>query len=123
MQTRLVSYVVNLDDARTQHLLKACWSSISASAAWSRSRAHGIGRTRDDGHLAGNQAFTFVGTTPFGQAGEIGILISGGVTYVVAETNGPLRQLIDQIDPSRRAALAGVLEAKQDLTDRPHSRK
>jgi hypothetical protein len=39
-------------------------------------------------NLAGNQAFTFVGTTPVDQAGEIGILISGGVTYVVAETNG-----------------------------------
>ena len=39
-------------------------------------------------NLAGNQAFTFVGTTPVDQAGEIGILICGGVTYVVAETNG-----------------------------------
>ena len=38
--------------------------------------------------LGGNQTFTFVGSTPVDQAGEIGILISGGVTYVVAETNG-----------------------------------
>ena len=39
-------------------------------------------------NLGGNQSFTFVGSTPVDQAGEIGILISGGVTYVVAETNG-----------------------------------
>ena len=41
-------------------------------------------------NIGGNQAFTFVGTAPVDQAGEIGILVSGGVTYVVAETNGAL---------------------------------
>ena len=41
-------------------------------------------------NLGGNQAFTFVGTAPVDQAGEIGILVSGGVTYVVAETNSAL---------------------------------
>ena len=30
----------------------------------------------------------FVGTNPVDQAGEIGVLVVGGVTYVVAETNG-----------------------------------
>ena len=38
--------------------------------------------------VAGNQAFTFVGNTPVDRAGEIGLLVSGGVTYIVAETDG-----------------------------------
>ena len=32
--------------------------------------------------------FTFVGNTPVDKAGEIGLLVSGGVTYIVAETDG-----------------------------------
>jgi Ca2+-binding RTX toxin-like protein len=39
-------------------------------------------------NVSGNQAFTFVGSTPVDRAGEIGLLVSGGVTYLVAETSG-----------------------------------
>ena len=39
-------------------------------------------------NATGNQAFRFVGTNPVDQAGEIGVLVVGGTTYVVAETNG-----------------------------------
>ena len=60
---------------------------------------------------AGHQAFDVVGTAPVDQAREIGVLVSGGVTYVVAETSGAAdAELMIQM-----SALGANLAARQFL--------
>ena len=60
--------------------------------------------------VAGNQAFTFVGNTPVDRAGEIGLLVSGGVTYVADRWSGQRSVPADLADRRRLGTADFILE-------------